>query len=118
MKMLALAFASVLPVIPSERHIDCSGWNGVAQLEFKVRVTTLDGRNYKSGVELLPNSTAEQARDLLWVALDGNELSGHTVGKEIIVLQGSKKSRIRSVEFESKGWKPTVRYVLVAPEKK
>jgi hypothetical protein len=43
---------------------------------------------------------------------------GYTVGKAVLVLQGSKKSPIRSIEFKSKGWKPAVRWVPLLPDKK
>ena len=43
---------------------------------------------------------------------------GRDVGKNILVLEGAKKSAIRSVKFKSKDWKPAVRAELVAPKKK
>ena len=40
------------------------------------------------------------------------------VGKAVLVVEGAPKSAVRSIEFEGKGWKPAVRMVLKAPEKK
>lgn len=118
MNALAFAIASALLAVPCEYHIDCSGWPGGATNEFEVRITALDGTTYTSGVELLPESTVATARDLIWFGLERKGWRGYPAGKGILVLQGSQKSAIRSVEFKSKGWKPDVRLVLTAPAKK
>jgi hypothetical protein len=118
MSTLTFAIATAALLIPAERHIDFSGWPGAATVQFDVRVTAMDGTVYKTSVELFPGSDAEDARGLLWAGLKNAGYRGHTVGKGILVLEASKKSPIRSVEFTSKGWKPDVRAVLKVPEKK
>jgi hypothetical protein len=105
-------------MIPCEYHIDCSGWVGVARVEFDVRVTAADGTVFTTGVELLPGSTAVHARDLIWLGLERAGWRGRLVGKGILVLEGSKGSAVRSVEFKGKDWKPDVRWVPLAPDKK
>jgi hypothetical protein len=118
MGVLSLAFATCFLLTPNERHIDFSGWPGAVTVEFDVRITALDGTVFKTTIELAPEATVIQARDILWFPLKRNGWRGHTVGKGILVLEGSKKSPIRSVEFTSKGWKPAVRTVLNVPQKK
>jgi hypothetical protein len=118
MGTLTFAIATAVLLIPAERHIDFSGWPGAALVDFDVRVTAMDGTVYKTTIELAPGATVSQARNLLWGCLERNGWRGRTVGKGIIVLEGSKKSPIRSVEFRSKDWKPDVRVVLTAPHKK
>ena len=115
---LALAIASAVHAVPAEYHIDFSGWPGVMMVEFDVRVTAMDGTTYTTTIQLAPGATVIQARNILWFALQRDGWRGHTVGKGIIVLEGSKKSPIRSVEFKSKDWKPDVRWVPLVPEKK
>ena len=39
-------------------------------------------------------------------------------GKSILVVEGHKKSPVRSVEFKSGGWKPDARLVFKVPSKK
>lgn len=117
MSVLFFALTSVFLVVPKEYHIDCSGWNGAAVVEFDVRITAMDGTVLNSGIELSVDSTSEDARNALWRLLETGGYSGRKVGKGIIVLEGAKRSAIRSVEFKSKDWKPDVRVVLV-PEKK
>ena len=118
MGSLSVAIAAAVLLVPREYHIDCSGWTGDARVEFSVRITAMDGTVYKTAVELFPGSTATTARDLLWTGPEFHGWRGRTVGKGILVLEGSKKSPIRSVEFTSKGWKPDVRLVFTMPPKK
>lgn len=118
MNALAFAFASALLVVPSERHIDCSGWGGNGTIQLDVRVTAMDGTIHKTSIELFPGSDDETARDSIWLGLRNKGWRGREVGKAILVLEGSKTSHIRSVEFTSKGWKPDVRVVFVVPDKK
>ena len=116
--MNILTFVFVVLAVSSERHIDCSGWPGTVRVVFDVRISAMDGTVYKTTVELLPGSDAGDARDLIWLGLEENGWRGRTVGKGILVLEGSKTSPVWSVEFTSKGWKPDVRWVPVVPEKK
>lgn len=118
MSTLTFAITSAVLLIPAEQHIDCSGWTGAVQVEFDVRITARDGTVFIATVELLPGSTGTHARDTLWAILEKAGWRGHTVGKGILVLEGSKKSAVRSVEFKSKDWKPDVRWVPLPPEKK
>ncbi len=119
MSYLALALASAFLVCPKEHLVDCSSWNGFAQVEFDVCVTAMDGSVFTTSIVLEPKSTPESVRDTLRVAL-GND-AGYRVreiGKDILVLERAKKSAIRSVEFKSQIWKPDVRVVLLVPKKK
>ena len=118
MTSLVLAAVSAVFLLPCEYHIDFSGWHGAAMVEFDVRVTSKEGTIYETTIQLAPGATVIQARDLLWFALKRDGWRGHTVGKGILVLEGSKKSAIRSVEFTSKNWKPDVRWMPLPPEKK
>lgn len=115
---LTAAVTAMMLLSPREYHIDCSGWNGAAAVEFEVRLTAVDGTVFKTSIQLFPGSTATNARDLVWVGPKAAGWRGHTVGKGILVLEGAKKSPIRSVEFKSKDWKPDVRIVLIVPPKK
>jgi len=66
MGTLTSAIATVALLIPAERHIDFSGWPGVAMVQFDVRLTAMDGTVYKTTIELAQGATVSQARDLLW----------------------------------------------------
>lgn len=118
MPQLAFAVALAVFVLPREYHVDCTGWNGAARVEFALRITAMDGTVYKTKVELLPDSTATEARDTLVLALERAGWRVRSVGKGILVLEGSKKSAVRTVEFTSKDWRPDVRMMLLVPEKK
>ena len=108
----ALAVISVILLIPVERHIDCTGWGGAGRAEVDVRIMAMDGTVVAFTMELLPGSSAAVARDCIWDQLETAGWRGYTLGKGIVVLQGAKKCSIRSVEFKSKEWTPTVRYAL------
>ena len=118
MNSLAFAFASVVLLLPREYHIDCSGWPGVAAVKITVRITAADGTVYEHDGECQSSATPQNLRDILAYHLEEDGNRGYKVGKAIYVLQGFKKSAIRSVEFTSKDWKPDVRVVLKVPEKR
>lgn len=119
MSVLTLALASGFVLCPKEYHIDCSGWNGAARVEFKMRIKAMDGTVHEAEMTLQPGSNPEQVRDGLYVVIFHDcGCRVREVGKNILVLEGAKKSAIRSVEFESKGWKPAVRVVLLPPAEK
>lgn len=116
--LINVALASVVFALPCEYHIDCNGWDGKAMTEYKFRITAWDGSTYQSAVQLFPGSDPEVARDLIWNGLKANKWRGRFVGDGILVLEGSKKAGVRSVEFTSDGWKPVVHRVLLLPNKK
>ena len=119
MSSLTLALASVFLVCPKEHHIDCSGWNGAAQAEFDVRITAMDGTVCEASIVLEEGSSPEHVRDTLRVVTANDHgYRVREVGKNVLVLEGAKKSAIRSVEFKSKDWKPAVRVELVARPKR
>lgn len=117
MVALGFAMASAILMLPREYHIDCSGWNGGAVVEFKVRITAMDGTVKTGAIELQPGSTPEAARNALWDLLESTGHRGRTVGKGIIVLEGAKMSAVRAIEFTSKDWTPDVRVVFQVPRK-
>ena len=118
MNILTLAAMIAVSGVPKNYHIDCSGWNGLGHTVFSVRITAMDGSIYNSAVELFPGATVINTRDLIWINLKEAGGKGYTVGKGIIVLEEYNKSRIRSVEFTSKTWKPVARVVLAVSPKK
>src|SRR5688500_17979427 len=106
--MISLVFAAAWAVflLPWEYHIDCSGWNGGRVTYFDLRATARDGSVIEVGVELQPRADPEGARFIIWSQLDRARWRTTKVGKAILVVEGSPKSAIRSVEFTSKDWKP------------
>jgi hypothetical protein len=118
--MISLVFAAVSAVflLPWEYHIDCSGWTGARVAYFEMRAIARDGAIVEVGVELQPRADAEDARYPLWRDLNEAGWRVTKVGKAILVVEGSPKSAVRSIEFTSKAWKPEVRMVLKVPEKK
>jgi hypothetical protein len=118
MYALTLAVASAVHAVPKECHIDCSNWTGVMAVKITVRVTTTDGTVFEYTGEFQPKTNPEGVRDVLEYRLGELGLHGYQVGKSIYVLQGAKKSTVRSVEFISKSWKPDVRWAFLPPQKK
>ena len=118
MTSLAFVIATATLLVPREYHIDCSGWHGKTLNEFGVLITSMDGKTLKTKLLLDTGADPEVARDLLWSLLERNGWRGRTESDTIIILEGSKKSSIRSVKFISTGWKPDVRVVLTVPPKK
>jgi hypothetical protein len=117
MGALALALASTVLVLPREYHIDCLGWTGAAQADFDVCMTAMDGSVVKIGIVMAPKTTPDDVRYILESPLRRAGWHYRRVGNGILVLEGSKKAPIRSVEFKSKDWTPAVRVVLVVPRK-
>jgi hypothetical protein len=115
--MFASIIASAVLLIPAEWHIDCSGCNNVAaRTTIDIRITTMDGSGFTTGILLGDEPDPATARLLLRLALEDKEYTLAPVGKSILVIQGMK-SPIRSIEFESKGWKPAVRWSPLLPKK-
>jgi hypothetical protein len=112
------ALVAAFHLIPCEYHIDCSGWPGVVATEVHVRITTADGAVFMHTSNYQPAATPEDVRDVLAYRLGEGGFHGRPIGKTIHVLEGAKKSAVRSIEFTSEGWKPDVRWVPLVPDKK
>lgn len=118
--MLVLAFAVVSAVmaLPKEFHIDCSSWPGAVAVEIDFRFTPVRGKRIDTGFEMQPKTDPIDVRQSLERRLREAGWRYRVIGKNILVIEGSKDSPIQSVVFTSKDWKPDVRMVLLPPDKK
>lgn len=118
MALLILAFFAIVDTLPKEFHIDCSSWSGAVAAEIDFRFVPVSGNRIETGFEIQPKTEPEDVRNVLERNLRDAGWRYRKIGKGIIILEGSKNSPIRSVEFTSKVWKPDVRVVFLPPYKK
>lgn len=109
---------SIVDALPKEFHIDCTGWPGEAVTRIHFRYVPINGKRIDTSVEMQPKTTPDDVRYGLKLSLQEAGWRYREIGNGILVLEGSKNSLIRSVEFTSKTWKPDVRVVFLSPNKK
>lgn len=113
-------FAFVLAVgvlnhaTPVEYVLDCSSWAGKMRSEVELDLTTADGKTFSFDMELLDGATPESVRDTVAAALT-DRWHFQTVGKDVLVIHGSKTSPIRSVKVNGQSWVPVVTRRLAIP---
>ncbi len=117
MTALCLVAISAVMALPKEFHIDCSGWPDAAVVQIHFRFVPEKGKRIDTSIEMRPGATPQTLRRGIESILQDAGWRYRTVGKSIIVLEGSKDSPIQSVVFKSKDWKPDVRMTFLVPEK-
>lgn len=102
-----MATAAILTASPPyEFEVDCSSWQGTALAEIHYSYITRAGEICKSSVKLFPDTEPLGAVVVLTNPLRFHGWRFEMVDRKRFVIRGSKKSPIRSIQFESDQWVP------------